>query len=383
MTIMPSRCSPVPHSPGIYSPPALVDHDRALVTISGGNELRRWDLATGKPVAEPVRVKPYALQKVVASPDGNWFATGGNYGLELHATNAERSPVYLRHVNLVTDLAFSPDSTMLVSASRDGTARLWSVKDGEPIGAPMAHIGGVTHAAWSNDLEHVVTAQEDGLVRVWQRPRNDLVVATMAHWGDSPRISFDGRLAAPAAGSSHREEKSPTSRLSGFKWRSCPVENRLGRRFPFPALWWIRASAATTGRWPPRSCSERRVNSASGTRRRHSRLACRSRCRRCRLRLPHDRRQRSWRCSVRTATCSSATAERGRPFARFTTKAGWRPRGVGPRCATHPTARRSRVTATSTTRSTCATPTPANSVSSVAANPARKRPVPRFLLFCR
>ena len=187
--------APVIHD--VPSSPALIDQDRILVTVSGGSELRRWDMATGKPASTPIRTKPYNLQGVVSSLDGNWFAAAGNYGPELYPAGATQPPVYLGHTNMVTMFAFSPDNTMLLSASWDQTARLWSLPHGQPLGQPLNHMAIVDVCAWSHDVKHLATAQIDGLIRVWQRPVDDPVIARKAGWGQRPRVSFDGRLVAP------------------------------------------------------------------------------------------------------------------------------------------------------------------------------------------
>ncbi|MFI5457877.1 MAG: protein kinase [Isosphaerales bacterium] len=194
---------PLPHAPEQASPPALVDGDRTLVTVSvnskdsPGSELTRWDMATGKPVAGPIRSKAFSLQRVVASPDGRWFATGGYYGPEVHAADAGRPALYLGHTHVVQSFVFDRDSTMLVSASWDSTARFWSLPDGRPIGEPLPHLGLVEQCALSDDTSSLATAQDDGWIRVWRRPSDDLVIARAGNWGQRPRLSFDGKLATP------------------------------------------------------------------------------------------------------------------------------------------------------------------------------------------
>jgi serine/threonine protein kinase/WD40 repeat protein len=187
--------APVVHAAD--SPPALIDEDRILVTVGGGSELRRWDMATGQPVSNPIHTGPWNIREVVASPDGHWFATGGYYGPELYAADAGVSPRNLVHTNLVRRFAFSPDNTMLLSVSWDSTARLWSVPGGQPLGQPLKHMANVEECAWSHDARYIATSQSDGLIRVWQRPVDDVVIGRESGWGERPCISFDGRLVVP------------------------------------------------------------------------------------------------------------------------------------------------------------------------------------------
>jgi WD40 repeat protein len=187
--------APVPHV--LPSPPALVDDDRVLVTVTADAELTRWAMATGRPAGKPTRTRPRHLEEIAASPDGKWLAASGVDGPEIHSADAAQSPVHLGHTNRVRKSVFSPDGTMLLSASWDSTARLWSVPTGQPLGHPLMHTAFLAQCAWSHDARHVATAQSDGLVRVWQRPVDALVIAKETVWGECPRVSFDGRLAIP------------------------------------------------------------------------------------------------------------------------------------------------------------------------------------------
>jgi WD40 repeat protein len=154
-------------------------------------------MAIGKPASTPIHTKPWNLQGVVASPDGNWFVTGGYYGPELYTADAKPPPVHLNHTNLVWKSVFRPDNTMLLSVSWDQTARLWSLPRAQPLGMPLKHMAAVGECAWSHDARYVATAQNDGLIRVWQRPVDDVVIAQEYRWGQRPRVSFDGRLVVP------------------------------------------------------------------------------------------------------------------------------------------------------------------------------------------
>ena len=60
---------------------------------------------------------------------------------------------------------FSPDGRRLLSASEDGTARLWDPETGHPVSEPMRHGARVTDAEFSPDGSQVVTFSSDKAVR--------------------------------------------------------------------------------------------------------------------------------------------------------------------------------------------------------------------------
>jgi WD40 repeat protein/tetratricopeptide (TPR) repeat protein len=81
-------------------------------------------------------------------------------------------PTYLwRHGPAINALAVSPDGRRAVTGSDDGTARLWDLSTGEPVGPPLKCSGTVLAVAFSPDGQRVATAGGTlgftGEVRVW------------------------------------------------------------------------------------------------------------------------------------------------------------------------------------------------------------------------
>ncbi len=72
----------------------------------------------------------------------------------------------VRHDRAVTAAELSPDGERLLTASVDGTARLWRVRDGAPLGV-MRHGGAVASAAFSPAGDRVLTGSQDGVARIW------------------------------------------------------------------------------------------------------------------------------------------------------------------------------------------------------------------------
>ena len=84
------------------------------------------------------------------------------------ATNGALVDTLVGHVDLVLDLAYSPDGTQLASASYDRTVRIWEIATGRSR-TLRGHQYAVEGVAWL-DAERIATGSLDGTVRVWPVP---------------------------------------------------------------------------------------------------------------------------------------------------------------------------------------------------------------------
>jgi WD40 repeat protein len=89
----------------------------------------------------------------------------------------------LRHDAEVLSAAFSPDGSRVLTASRDGTARLWNSESGAPIGNPMRHDGPVMAAVFSPDGSRVLSRAEDGTARIWSTATAEPIGDVLRHEG--------------------------------------------------------------------------------------------------------------------------------------------------------------------------------------------------------
>ncbi len=134
------------------------------------------------------------------------------------------------HDASVHDVAFSPDGRFLVTASADGTARLWDATTGQPFSPPMKHPAEVWRVAFSPDGALLATGAADGAARLWNTETFELQGAPLRHpKGVIRRIEFspDGRLLATGVvrGEEARVWNVQTGRLQ------CPAIRKHSHRY--------------------------------------------------------------------------------------------------------------------------------------------------------
>jgi WD40 repeat protein/tetratricopeptide (TPR) repeat protein len=64
-------------------------------------------------------------------------------------------------------VAFNPDGKTFLTASDDGTARLWDTATARPIGLPLLHQGPVVAVAFQPDGRALLTVSSDNTVKLW------------------------------------------------------------------------------------------------------------------------------------------------------------------------------------------------------------------------
>ncbi|UPT62994.1 MAG: TIR domain-containing protein [Hyphomonadaceae bacterium JAD_PAG50586_4] len=99
----------------------------------------------------------------------------------------------LAHDGQVWTATFSPDGARVLTASYDGTARLWDASRGTLL-ATLHHDDAVLNARFSADGTRIVTASFDGSAKVWDAANGRLSATLRGHDGQvlSARFSPDG-----------------------------------------------------------------------------------------------------------------------------------------------------------------------------------------------
>jgi WD40 repeat protein/serine/threonine protein kinase/tetratricopeptide (TPR) repeat protein len=127
-----------------------------------------WDVETAEGLRRPVPYVGRAREGWIAlDRDGTRLAAITSQDtFQVLEVASGKSPGSLRHPTIAF-LAFSPDGRFLLTASKDGSARLWETDTGREVCPPMAHGGEVWHASFSPDGRRVVTASKDRQACVW------------------------------------------------------------------------------------------------------------------------------------------------------------------------------------------------------------------------
>jgi len=131
---------------------------------------------------------------VTASSDGTARIWNAVTGQEVHTLNG--------HSGYVTSAAYRPDGQFIVTASLDGTARIWNAATGEQVLPPLSgHTGRVRSAAYSPNGDFIVTAGDDG-ARIWRADTGQEVLPPLSGhtgWVRSAAYSPDGQFIVTAS----------------------------------------------------------------------------------------------------------------------------------------------------------------------------------------
>jgi WD40 repeat protein/serine/threonine protein kinase len=209
----------------------------------GPGQVRLWDVATGKPLGEPLS-QPRPVRFVAFGPDGRTFLSACHAQARLWTT-AERRPVgeAMRHgEGLILVAALSPDGRTVLTGGTDRAGRLWDAATGRPRGEPLRHQNHVTAVAFSPDSRTALTASLDLTAQQWDAATGEPIGQRMLHAGPVIAATFsrDGQVIATGGWVAALDRKSQTLQPVGGEarlWQAC-TSQPLGPPLPHPKPVW-------------------------------------------------------------------------------------------------------------------------------------------------
>ncbi|MEM8611212.1 MAG: hypothetical protein AAGF93_04270, partial [Cyanobacteria bacterium P01_H01_bin.105] len=148
---------------------AEVAREGTKLEIAGVRALRTFEHDQGKALLEALKTGQ-RLQNLVASNNikslANYPAASPTATLQTVLNRLQEKHRLEGHQNWVLSAVFSQDEQRVLTASYDGTARVWDLTTGEAQ-VLEGHQSGVISAVFSQDEQRVLTASYDGTARVW------------------------------------------------------------------------------------------------------------------------------------------------------------------------------------------------------------------------
>jgi WD40 repeat protein len=138
-----------------------------LATMSARGGFIVWEVGTGAEVLRGPGPDDELGTSIAFSPDGASLAVGGERSTVVvdAGTGAELATLHGRPATGLLS-PYSPDGNLLALVAGDGAVELY--RGTESIGALLGHTRRAVSAAWSADGARLVTASPDGSVRLWE-----------------------------------------------------------------------------------------------------------------------------------------------------------------------------------------------------------------------
>jgi serine/threonine protein kinase len=142
-----------------------------IASVSEDGILHLWNVATGETIHKYQNNEGQLVRIAV------WAATGDlavGWGMRARVydapiVNGFKNPddPFMKHIDQVNALSFSPDSTRIASASDDKTVQIWGEDKGSYLSIYPGHKAEVLSVDWAWQLDLLVSGGNDRTVQIW------------------------------------------------------------------------------------------------------------------------------------------------------------------------------------------------------------------------
>jgi WD40 repeat protein len=141
-----------------------------------------------------------AVKAVAWSPDSTRIVSGSYDGTVQVWDAVTRTTIftYRGHKDPVVVVAWSPDGQRLVSGSLDKMAIVWDIFTGQALQKYRGHRSMISSVGWAPDSRRVVSSSEDREIHVWDSMNGEMLYSTQPHTNAVTAVAWspDGRYLA-------------------------------------------------------------------------------------------------------------------------------------------------------------------------------------------
>lgn len=179
-----------------------------VLTTADDNLARVWRIPSSTYLKRTIPQNSRAIS-VQMSPSGSLLLTlGSNREVQLWDFAAgQRIGKPLGHASWVTCFLISPDESQIATCTEAGRVQIWEASSGAPLRELVGHEGGrVVTAQYSQDGSRLLTASRDGTARVWNTATGEQDGAILPHPEEPSTALFldsDREVAIVSRGRAH------------------------------------------------------------------------------------------------------------------------------------------------------------------------------------
>jgi WD40 repeat protein len=168
---------------------------RKLLTASNDGTAILWDAATGSLLAT-LSGHIGIINDAIFSPDGSRIVTiSGDRTGRIWDGNGNFIKALEGHIDVLRSVAFSPNGLFVATGSDDFSIRVWHTEDGAAAGILTGHGGGIYSLAFPSN-NRILSASADGTARLWSLDSSQPLVVSdkRSYNGGEAAVSDDGAL---------------------------------------------------------------------------------------------------------------------------------------------------------------------------------------------
>jgi len=161
-----------------------------VVTASGDNSAKIWDVSTGK-IVRTLSGHSSHVFHARFSPDNKFVVTaGGDIAILWEVSTGTEIRRLRGHSELVLSSNFSPDGAVIVTTSEDGTAKLWNARTGNEIRTFEVTEHRAHNSAFHPNGRSVAIGAQLGLLGLWNVSNGQKIRSFEGHRRVITSVSF-------------------------------------------------------------------------------------------------------------------------------------------------------------------------------------------------